>query len=82
MKTSLVQIRKGDSVIYEPNGRGIEVVISDYKLVPNGIGNPELVCLIVASNKEIGYTVEATSDKFAIRGEGVFNTVYEIFNTK
>ena len=80
MKTSLVQLRIGDSVIYEPNGRHLGLIVIDYKLTPNGINSPELVCLITAEAE--GRTIEATSDKFILKPEGNYTTIYQTFNTK
>jgi len=81
MKSSLVQLRVNDKVIYEPNGRHIEMKIIDYQLAPNGINDPKLICLITAQNEE-GFQVIATSDKFIVIDELVYITVYEKFRDK
>ena len=81
MKRSLIQLRVNDKVIYEPEGRRLEMKIEDYQLVPNGINNPSLVCLISAV-REDGFRVTATSDKFIIKDGEAYITVYENFKNK
>ena len=81
MKTSLIQLRIGNPIIYEPNGRNYELTIVNYKLTPNGINDPKLVCLITASGLN-GFTVEATSDKFIVKDSEEYETVYKPFDSK
>lgn len=75
MKTSLVQLRIGDSVIYEPDNRKIPLIIDEIKLVPNGINDPKLVAVITAKHSN-GFRVEATSDKFIVDDQYEYNSIY------
>lgn len=59
MKSSLIKIEKGQKVLYDGN----IVIIEDFIMVPNGVNDPKLVCLIYAK-RENGNIVSATSDKF------------------
>jgi hypothetical protein len=81
MGTTLIQIRKGDTVIYEPKNRAMEMKVIDYQLTPNGMNNPKLVCVITAM-REDGFEVNATSDKFISLSEGNYIDKYQKFNTK
>lgn len=81
MKTCLVQLCIGDKVIYEPNGRNIEMIIKDYQLVPNGINDPKIVCLLTAERVD-GFQVQAASDKFIILANEEYKSVYIQYNTK
>ena len=75
MKTCLIQLKIGDPVIYEHKDRNIRMNIMDYKLVPNGMDKPEIVCLIKAESKD-GFIAEATSDNFIIIDDEEYKTVY------
>lgn len=81
MKTCLIQLKVGDPIIYEPNHRNMELTIKDYKLVPNGMNDPKLVCLITAERTD-GFSVEATSDKFIIKDSEEYTSVYNTSMSK
>lgn len=81
MGTTLIQIRKGDIVIYEPENRAMEMKVVDYQLTPNGVNNPRLVCVITAIRDD-GFEVTATSDKFIPLSKGNYIDKYQNFNTK
>ena len=64
MKSCLIEIKIGNSVIYKTTtGEDIIVNIEDIVLTPNGINDPKLITLIYATTAE-GGIVSATSDKF------------------
>lgn len=75
MKTSLIQLRIGDPIIYEPNERNIQMIVEDIKLTPNGINDSKLVALIIAKRND-GFMVEATSDKFILTEWYEYSSVY------
>ena len=59
VKTCLIAVNKGDSLLYEDE----EVEVLNFYLTPNGMQNPEIICLIKA-RKENGNIVEASSGRF------------------
>lgn len=63
MKSCLVKLDKESKVLYDGITCKEVVTIKDFVLVPNGMDNPKLVCVIYAQ-KENGNIVSATSDKF------------------
>lgn len=77
----LIQIRKGDTVIYEPKNRAMEMKVIDYQLTPNGMNDPKLVCVVTAI-REDGFEVTATSDKFIYLSSSNYIDEYQKFNTK
>lgn len=81
MNTTLIQIRKGDIVIYEPKNRAMEMKVVDYQLTPNGVNDLSLVCLITAI-REDGFEIIATSDKFIPLSSSNYINMYQKFNTK
>ena len=78
MKTSQIQIRRGDKIFYI--GRQIILTVIDYYLTPNGINDNTLVCIIKAEKN--GYTAEATANKFLALDNEEYITVYKNFATK
>lgn len=81
MQTCLIQLKIGDKIIYEPKSRNMLLTIVNYKLSPNGINDPKLICLIKASRTD-GFIVEATSDKFQIVDDEKYMSVYNDSLTK
>jgi len=81
MQTSLVQLRRGDNVIYEPTGRKIPMKITDYQLAPQGINKPGLCCIITAVSKD-GMSAMATTDKFQSIDNESYRSVYESYISK
>lgn len=60
--TCLVHIQRGNRVLDTLNGDTVTVL--DYYLVPNGIDDPTLVCIVVVQCAN-GGKVSATADYFA-----------------
>ncbi len=80
MKTSLIKIEKGAKVAHYNRFSSVgelpeTVVVEDFILVPNGINDSTLVCLIYA-RRENGNLIEATSEKFYALDEVAYETFY------
>jgi hypothetical protein len=61
-QTCLLEIVKGDRVV-ESSGRRRRGRVVDFRLTPNGINDPKLVCLLVV-DIEGGGRVVSTADKW------------------
>jgi hypothetical protein len=61
-QTCLIEIRRGDRVIEKDHEKRTGKVI-DFRLVPNGINDPKLVCLIVVE-LDSGNRVVSSSDNW------------------
>jgi hypothetical protein len=91
IKSCFVQIRIGDIVKYRRNEfEIIDVKIDNYALKPNGINNPELVCIITATSINDVFvhdtyqkiTVKATSDNFFPLEDSDYTDIHEKILTK
>lgn len=70
---SLVHIRVGDSILDIECGE--PVTVRDFYVVPNGMIDPRLVCVIIARRAN-GNVFSATSDHFAALTDEVYETRY------
>jgi len=61
-QTCLIEVRRGDRVV-EKSGSQRTGKVVDFRLVPNGIDDPKLVCLVVVELDGFGRVI-STSDKW------------------
>ncbi len=69
--TALVHVRRGDAIL--DIERGEPVTVLDFYVVPNGITDPRLVCVIVARRAN-GDKVSSISTRFAALPDESYET--------